>query len=540
MKKTYKPTIGLEIHAELKTETKMFCNSKNDPEEKSPNVNICPVCMAHPGTLPVINKEAIKSVLKVGIALNGKIADFSEFDRKNYFYPDIPKGYQISQYKHPLVSGGELVGVKITRIHLEEDTAKLIHPPAQAGGKRDFSLVDYNRAGVPLMELVTEPVIEDGETAVKFAKELQLILRYLNVSDADMEKGQMRVEANISVAPKSQMSADGTQINADKDRNLLYEDLTYKIRGIVFSICNQLGSGHKESVLNDIRENLHVNPRESVLGTKVEVKNLNSFKSVGLAIDFEIKRQTEVLERGEGVKHETRGWDENKQMTFSQREKEFSHDYRYFPEPDLPKLKLNEIKEFKKENLLKEIPELPEKTRERYKREYGIKDEDIESYITDKGLRNLFEETIKFFNDNKNLIKLTSNYVTSDIVGFSKGSDDAVGKIEAKYLSKLIKMISANVLSSRGAKNILFVMYKQGGSPEEIAKESNLLQISNKKEMESIVKKIIKDNPDVVRDYKKGKELSIQYLIGEGMKKSKGSANPKVLKEIFISILNSI
>ncbi|MEK7652730.1 MAG: Asp-tRNA(Asn)/Glu-tRNA(Gln) amidotransferase subunit GatB [Patescibacteria group bacterium] len=487
MNNKYKPTIGLEIHAELKTKTKMFCNSKNDPEEKSPNVNICPVCMAHPGTLPTINKEAVKSVLKVGVALNGKIADFSEFDRKNYFYPDIPKGYQISQYKYPLVSGGELVGVKVTRIHLEEDTAKTIHD------RGDFSLVDYNRAGVPLMELVTEPVIEDGETAVKFAKELQLILKYLNVSFADMEKGQMRVEANISVAPKPQMNADDTQINADKNK----------------------------------------------LGTKVEVKNLNSFRSVGLAIDFEIKRQIEILKRGESVKHETRGWDDKKQITFSQREKELSHDYRYFPEPDLPKLKLSEIKEFSKKSLLKEMSELPSGKRERYKKEYKIKNEDIEIFIINKELGNFFEKTIKFFDNDKNLIKLTSNYITSDIAGFSKNSDNAVGKIEPKYLSELIKMISTNILSSRGAKNILLIMYKNGGSPKKIAKENNLLQISDKKELENIVKEIIKDNPEVVEEYKKGKKSSLQYLIGQGMKKSNGSANPEVLKEIFESILKS-
>lgn len=473
MNNKYKPTIGLEIHAELKTKTKMFCNSKNDPDENRPNVNICPICMAHPGTLPTINKEAIRNVLKVGVAVNGKIADFSEFDRKNYFYPDIPKGYQISQYKYPLISGGELVGVEITRIHLEEDTARNLHD------RGDFSLVDYNRAGVPLMELVTEPVIESGDIAVKFAKELQLILKYLNVSDADMEKGQMRVEANISVSDSK------------------------------------------------------------TLGTKVEVKNLNSFRSVGLAIDFEIKRQIEILERGESVKHETRGWDDKKRITFSQREKELSHDYRYFPEPDLPKLKLREMKEFSKESLLKEMSELPSEKRERYKKDYEIKNEDIEIFITNKELGNLFEETIKFFNDDKNLIKLTSNYITSDIVSFSKNTNDVVGKIESKYLSELIKMISKNILSSRGAKNILFIMYNGGGDPEKIAKENNLLQVSDKKELESIVKEIIEDNQDVVEEYKKGKESSLQYLVGQGMKKSGGSANPEVLREIFISILNS-
>ena len=654
MNNEYKPTIGLEIHAELKTKTKMFCNSKNDPEEKRPNVNVCSVCMAHPGTLPVINKEAIKNVLKVGVALNGKIADFTEFDRKNYFYPDIPKGYQISQYKHPLVVGGELAGVKITRIHLEEDTAKSVHD------RGDFSLIDFNRAGVPLMELVTEPVITSGEQAVKFAKELQLILRYLNVSDADMEKGQMRVEANISVAPKSQIDADDktqiyadnkmqidaddkTQMNADKEGGLLYEDLTYKIRGIVFSIYNQLGSGHKESVyqnaleeefrkndisyqrekniaviydnkkigsyqpdfvvgekiileikalpfigkiekkqmehylkgskyklgllinfgadpihikriiydsirgnphvnpresiLNDISEKLHVNPRESILGTKVEIKNLNSFKSVGKAIDYEIKRQEEVLNRGEEIKQETRGWDENKQITFSQREKESSHDYRYFPEPDLPKLKLGEIKEFSVENLKKEMTELPWEKRERYKKSYEIKDEDIEFYIANKKYADFFEEVADELKEKKELIKIASNYITSDIAGMDNGADKFGWKLEPKNFAKLVRMIDNGQLSSRAAKDILVIMYDEGGDPEIVVQERGISQISDENKLKDVVKDIINENKSVADDYKRGKESSLQYLIGQGMKITKGSANPKILEKLLKEII---
>ncbi len=328
MKNDYTATIGLEIHAELKTNTKMFCKCKNDPEEKQPNVNVCPVCMAHPGTLPVINKEAVKLVLKVGHALKANLADFTEFDRKNYFYPDIPKGYQISQYKYPLVSGGQLNGVEITRVHLEEDTARSQHDDG------DYSLIDFNRGGLPLMELVTEPVIKDAKVAVAFAKELQLLLRYLNVSDANMEKGQMRVEANISV-----------------------------------SKTDKFGLNRSERPVG--------RTGKPVLGTKVEVKNLNSFKSVERAIEYEIERQINVLEGGGEIVQETHGWDENKQKTFSQRKKENSDDYRYFPDPDLPKLKLSEIEEFSEENLTKEIPELPWKKRVRYKEDYGIKDEDI-------------------------------------------------------------------------------------------------------------------------------------------------------------------
>src|SRR4051812_4751508 len=289
----YVPTIGLEIHAELKPASKMFCSCKNDPDEERPNVNICPICMGHPGTLPVVNQEAVRHVLKVGVAVGGVLADFTEFDRKNYFYPDIPKGYQISQYKYPLVSGGAINGIELTRIHLEEDTGTSQHEEG------DYSLVNYNRAGVPLMELVTEPVIHSAKDAVNFAKELQLLLRYLGAGEANLEKGEMRVEANISIS------------------------------------------------------------KTEKFGTKVEVKNLNSFKAVEKAIEYEVARHIEVLESGGTLKQETRGWDETKGETFSQRSKEDSHDYRYFPDPDLPKLYISKIPELHKNVLKKEIGELP-------------------------------------------------------------------------------------------------------------------------------------------------------------------------------------
>lgn len=279
----YTPTIGLEIHAELKTLSKMFCGCKNDPDCETPNTNVCPICMGHPGTMPYPNKEAIKHVLKVGLAVGGTLADFTEFDRKNYFYPDIPKGYQISQYKYPLISGGKIKDVELTRIHLEEDTAKSSHDTG------DYSLVDFNRSSLPLMELVTEPVMHDAKTAGDFAKELQLLLRYLGASEANMEKGQMRVEANISI------SADPAK-----------------------------------------------------LGTKVEVKNINSFKSVEKAIEYEIARHEALLEAGEKIAQETRGFDESTGKTFSQRSKEDAHDYRYFPEPDIPKFFLKEIPDLRR------------------------------------------------------------------------------------------------------------------------------------------------------------------------------------------------
>lgn len=464
----YKPTIGLEIHAELKTQTKMFCNSKNDPDEKRPNVNICPVCMAEPGTLPVINKEAVRHVLRVGKALGGTIADFTEFDRKNYFYPDIPKGYQISQYKYPLVSGGSLNGVVITRVHLEEDTARSQHDKGD-----DASLVDFNRAGIPLMELVTEPVVTSAKEAGAFARELQLLLRYLGASEANMEKGEMRVEANVSVSKTGER------------------------------------------------------------GTKVEVKNINSFRAVERAIEYEIRRQSEALERGGKIVQETRGWNEGKQETFSQRVKEGAADYRYFPDPDLPKLKLSEIEEFQDIT----VPELPWEKRARYKKEYGIKNEDIESFVTNDTLALFFENVIaEMGTDAKEKIKLASNYITSDIAGLIEKSGGTF-QMSPEAFAEVIRMADSGEISSRGAKDILAELLTKGGDAKEIAERKGLLQKSDEGELGAMIEKILRENPDAVAGYKKGKLNLLQFLIGQAMRESQGSANPQVLKKLFESKL---
>lgn len=470
----YYTTIGLEIHAELKTKSKMFCGCKNDPNEKNPNSNICPVCMAYPGTLPVINKEAVLDVIKVGLALGADIANFTEFDRKNYFYPDIPKAYQISQYKHPIVSGGELNGIKITRVHLEEDTATSKHPEKN---EKDYSLVDFNRAGVPLMELVTEPVIHSAKEALDFGKELQLLLKYLGVSDANMEKGEMRVELNIS-------------ISSDPNK----------------------------------------------FGTKVEVKNINSFRAVEKAAEFETKRMLELLDKGEGDKivQETRGWDENKGITFSQRSKENANDYRYFPDPDLPKLYLKEI--FDLEKLKNELPELPKKRRSRYKEDYGIKDEDIESYIVDKELGDWFENVANLLKD-KNKIQIASNYITSDYLGLKKSNLEVkLPKIE--NFVELINMINENLISSRAAKDILAMIVIEDNSPIEIAKIKDLLQKNDENELREIVQKTINKNTIIIETYKSGKENALMSLVGQVMKETNGGANPqlvqKLLKELII------
>ncbi len=475
MANKYYPTIGLEIHAELKTETKMFCACKNNPDEEKPNVNICPVCMAHPGALPVANKKAIENVIKVGLALNGNIADFTEFDRKNYFYPDIPKGYQISQYKYPIVSGGHLAGFDVTRVHLEEDTANNKHD------RGDFSLIDFNRAGVPLMELVTEPhTFENAEdtakAAMKFAKELQLVLWYLGVSEANMEKGEMRLEPNVSV------STDAKK-----------------------------------------------------LSTKVEIKNINSFRSAERAIKYEIDRMIGLLEEGKGneIVQETRGWDEAKQKTISQRKKEGSADYRYFPEPDLPKFKLHEAFDLLK--MKKELSELPEAKRARFKKDFGIKDEDIEVYINDPGLGAWFEEVANILKD-KEKIKTGSNYVVSDFMGLKKNNPE-VKMPSAKNFTELITLVSENKISSRAAKDILAMIVMKDESPNKIATEKNLLQSSDTGELKKIAQKIIEANAKVVADYKGGKEQALMSLVGQIMKETKGSANPAVTKQILIDLL---
>ncbi len=479
-KSKYLATIGLEIHAELKTKTKMFCSCKNDPDEKRPNTNICEVCTAQPGTLPVLNLEAIKKVVQVGLACGSDIANFTEWDRKNYFYPDIPKGYQISQYKYPLVSGGSLNGIALTRIHLEEDTGRSSHDKgdllaatglAQAG----FSVVDFNRAGVPLMELVTEPVMHDAKTAGNFARELQLLLQYLGAGEANMEKGEMRVEANISVSDTE---------------------------------------GH--------------------LGTKVEVKNINSFRAVEKAIEYEIERHIEALEKGEKIVQETRGWDEAKQKTFSQRLKESSHDYRYFPDPDLPKMNVQEV--FDLEKMKKDLPELPWQRREKYVKGFGLNEVVAQSFVSDSELGSFFEKVISDFKGDKNLAKLASNYISSDLVGlFAKNKE--LSYPNDKKFAKIIMMVSDGKLSSRGAKDLILQLVEKDIDPETVAEKEGLIQKTDEGALKTLLEKLVKDNPKVVADYRGGKEASLQFFIGQAMKETKGSANPQIIKKVLLDVL---
>jgi len=491
----YEPVIGLEIHAELNTSTKMFCGCKNDPLEHHPNVNICPVCMAHPGTLPVINRDAVEKVIRVGLALGGEISPYSQFDRKNYFYPDLPKGYQISQYKYPIVLGGSLRGVRITRVHLEEDTGRLQHidgGPASGAGQ-PATLVDYNRVGVPLMELVSEPDIRTATDARAFAEELHEILRYVNASDADMEKGQMRIEANISIRP--------------------------------------LG--------------------ETTFGTKVEVKNINSFRAVEKAIMYELQRQEEALRQGEKIKQETRGWDDINQCTVSQRSKESAHDYRYLPEPDLPPLNLTSAGGFDIETMRNRLPELPMAKRERFSKQYGLPSKIISFLVSDKHLADYFEqassELASWIGENKEAefqkaSAILANYMSSDLQSLLVAKDAQITdiRITPENFAELVKMIYTNEISSRAAKDVLARMFADGSDPSDIVQEDNLRQISNVSALDETVKKIIQENPKPVEDYKKGKTVALQMLIGKVMKETKGAANPEVVREVLTKLLGGV
>ena len=491
----YEPVIGLEIHAELKTKTKMFCDCLNDSLEKIPNKNICPICLGHPGVLPTINKEAVRKVLLVGLVLNSEIPHHSKFDRKNYFYPDLPKGYQISQYDEPLCKGGELSlyladdeelekkKIKITRIHLEEDTGKLIHQQ-----ERNVTLIDFNRAGVPLMELVTEPVIKSSIEAKLFCQSLQLLLKHLDVSEADMEKGQMRCEVNISLIPKTERSSQK-------------------------------------------------------LGTKVEVKNLNSFRAVERAIEYEIKRQKEILEKGEKIIQETRGWDPQKEITYSQRTKEEAQDYRYFPEPDLPPLNVYEIFDFKK--LKEELKELPWQKKERIKKEFEISSKEANIFLYDFEALKFLEETIDLFKkENKDLkkaVNLVKNYLLTDILGIKEKEGLSWKDIKINPLNffKIISYLLEDKISSRVAKDVLMEIVTTGEDPLKIIKERKLEKVEDSSLINQVIEEVINENQKAIEDYKKGKTTALQFLVGKAMAKLKGAADPKKLEELIRNKLSS-
>ena len=465
---SYTPTIGLEVHAELLTESKLFCGCRNDPNSDDPNLYVCPVCVGYPGALPYLNRQAVEHILRVGVALGGELATFTEFDRKHYFYPDIPKGYQISQYAFPLVKNAKLSGVGIERIHLEEDTAKSSHDVCSRG-----SVIDFNRSGVPLMELVTEPVIHTPDEAREFGDLLQRTLRYLQVARARMEWGEMRVEANISVSATDE------------------------------------------------------------LGTKVEVKNLNSFKSVCGAIVYEVERQTALLEKGERVVQETRGWNENTGKTFSQRSKETSAEYRYMPEPDLPKYFIDRVSGWDVSSLRSTLPELPEGKFRRYVEELRIDAKKADILVKYKPLGDVFDAVVGRI-AHSDATRLTVNYLTSDVMQYVEEGDEALfERVSADAIVDIIQMLIDGTLSSRGAKDVIAVLAQEGGSPRDIAEQRGLFQESDEGALQEVVKQVIADNEQVAEEYKAGKTQVLQFLVGQVMKETRGSANPGKVQELL-------
>ncbi len=505
------PIIGLEIHVELKTKSKMFCPCVNDPFIDTPNTNICEVCLAHPGTLPVPNQAGIEGAIKIARALNCTIATESKFDRKHYFYPDLPRGYQISQYDQPIGEHGtielEIAGtnhrstarIGVTRVHMEEDTAKLNH--AASG----TALVDFNRAGVPLVEIVSDPDIQSAAEAKAYCQELQLLFRTLGVSNADMEKGQMRCEANVSVQ---------------------YEG----------SFTNQNGV---------------IVPSEGVtLNSKVEVKNINSFRAVEKAIEFEIKRQTELIEKGESWVPETRGWDEKKQGTAHQRTKESAADYRYFPEPDIPPFNPAKLAD------ALSLPELPQAKRLRFCSEYGFSKADAHILTSDRDWAEFTEQVVSELIDwlrhlpeskeaaeeltaqkQRELAKLSGGWMTSKLMGAmaERKIDIRILRVKPENFAELMALIYTNRINATNAQKILIEMIESGvdKDPTHIMEEKGYGQISDEGKLGTVADEIIKNYPEQVAQFKAGKEPIIKFLVGMLMKATEGSADPQVAEKLL-------
>lgn len=468
----YEAVIGLEVHAQLQTNTKIFCGCETKFGEDA-NTRTCPVCIGMPGVLPVLNKKAVEYIVKTGLATHCTISSYSRFARKNYFYPDLPKGYQISQYELPVCEGGyvEVVvdgaikRIGLTRIHLEEDAGKNLHQPE--GGA---SLVDLNRAGTPLMEIVSEPDIRTPEEASEYLKKLRAILRYIEVSDADMEKGNFRCDANVSIRPK----------------------------------------GSKE------------------FGTRAEVKNVNSFKFVQKALEYEIKRQAQVLDDGGRVIQETRLFDSTKGVTFSMRSKEEAHDYRYFPEPDLVPIVVSRETV---EAIGRAIPELPDARRERFVKEYGLPEYDAEMLTQSRSTAAYFEEAAKLSGQPK----VVSNWMMGELMRLlnAEGKEIEDCPIKPGRLAGMIKMIGDGVISTKIAKTVFEEMYKTGKDAETVVKEQGLVQVSDTGAIETIIDGVIRANPGQFADYKAGKEKLFGFFVGQVMKASKGKANPELVNQLL-------
>ncbi|MFE0560807.1 Asp-tRNA(Asn)/Glu-tRNA(Gln) amidotransferase subunit GatB [Paenibacillus lautus] len=473
----YETVIGLEVHVELHTNSKIFCGCST-AFGAPPNTHTCPICLGHPGVLPVLNRQAVEYAIKAAMALNCTIGDISKFDRKNYFYPDSPKAYQISQYDQPIGENGwidiEVDGktkrIGITRLHLEEDAGKLTHVD---GGYA--SLVDFNRVGTPLVEIVSEPEISTPEEAKAYLEKIRAIMQYCDVSDVKMEEGSLRCDANISLRPWGQEE----------------------------------------------------------FGTKAELKNMNSFRGVQRGLEYEQYRQTEILDEGGVIVQETRRWDEAQAKTFSMRGKEQAHDYRYFPDPDLVSV---HISEEWKEAIRATIPELPDARKARYASEYGLPDYDAAVITSSKLLADFFEDSLNYTKDAKSI----SNWIMGDLLGYLNSNNLELSevKITGQGLGEMIGLIEKGTISSKIAKTVFKEMLESGKLPAQIVEEKGLVQISDEGAIKRIVEQVVANNPQSVEDYKAGKQKAIGFLVGQVMKESKGKANPALANKLLVEVLN--
>ncbi len=471
----YESIIGLEVHAQLLTRSKIFCGC-SAVFGGEPNTYTCPVCTGQPGSLPVLNVKAVEFAIKMALACNCTISPFSLFARKNYFYPDLPKGYQISQYEYPLAKDGYMEisangrekRIGIIRIHMEEDAGKLVHEGAFESSAS--SLVDFNRTGVPLIEIVSGPDIRTPQEAGFYLRGLRDILRYLEVCDGDMEKGSFRCDANVSVRPQG----------------------------------------------------------ERDFGTRTELKNMNSFRHVEQALEYEIKRQIGLVEAGEEVVQETRLWDEEQGRTLAMRGKEEAHDYRYFPDPDLVPL---EVSEAWIEEIRGTLPELPVEKRERFIRQYGIPEYDAAILTGSQSLANYYEECVRLFGE----AKMVSNWIMGDLLRELKKDDREIEEcpVPPKHLASMLKMINDGVISGKIAKTVFEEMYRSGRGPEKIVHEEGLIQLTDVDEIQRIIRGVLQENPKLVEDYRKGKEQVLGFFVGQVMKATRGKANPKLVNELL-------
>jgi aspartyl-tRNA(Asn)/glutamyl-tRNA(Gln) amidotransferase subunit B len=471
----YEPVIGLEVHAQLETRSKIFCGCSTTFGEQ-PNTQTCPVCTGQPGSLPVVNRKAVEFAIKLGLATSCRIAPYSLFARKNYFYPDLPKGYQISMYEYPLaeegfieiVMHGQKKRIQIIRIHMEEDAGKLKH--GETPETESFSYVDFNRTGVPLVEIVSGPDIRSPEEAGDYLRKLRGILQYLEICTGDMEKGTFRCDANVSIRPK----------------------------------------GQKE------------------FGTRTELKNMNSFRHVEKALEYEIKRQITVVEDGKDVVQETRLWDVDQGITISMRGKEEAHDYRYFPDPDLVPLRIDEkwIEEIRRS-----LPELPDEKKERFLRQYEIPEYDAEILTSTKAMATYYEECVRLFPEPKTV----SNWMMGDLLRELKRDEREIDQcpVTPQHLVEMLEMIKEGTISGKIAKDLLGEMYRTGERPEKIVRDKGWVQIVDEGEIEKAIENAMEGNPKQVEDYRKGKEKLFGFFVGEVMKQTKGKANPKLVNELL-------